>query len=268
MCPKTARETHVFVLVGVLGLGGVGDGGVTVGAVVFTVLEGRPRVRHDQELLDVTLQGGSTEGQGWMVLVETPARGCSQSHKHKEIKSKTRGRATFPTWARPLGRARGKPPCPGIGCSTRCEPAVLHPQPQIHLPKRQITPNSSSTTALTAPGRAGAGKLREKSSVPPKSAATRGQRNNSFAAGPVQLCRAAGSPCPVLKAPYWPQNFSSQKASRPFFYILPHLDDVPPAADTERENRNASDQPRKEPKGGFFSLKTRCRGSSSGARAG
>lgn len=70
----------------------------------------------------------------------------------------------------------------------------------------------------------------------------------------MQLCRAAGSPCPVLKAPYWPQNFSSQKASRPFFYILPHLD-VPPAADTERENRNASDQPRKEPKGGFFSTK-------------
>lgn len=46
----------VFILVGVLGLWGVGDGGVTVGAVVLTVLKGCPRVRHDQELLDVTLK--------------------------------------------------------------------------------------------------------------------------------------------------------------------------------------------------------------------
>lgn len=46
----------VFILVGVLGLGGVGDGGVAVGAVVLAVLQGCPRVRHDQELLDVTLK--------------------------------------------------------------------------------------------------------------------------------------------------------------------------------------------------------------------
>lgn len=55
--PQTPQEPYVFILVGVLGLGGVGDGGVAVGAVVFAVIMGCSRVRHDQELLDVTLQG-------------------------------------------------------------------------------------------------------------------------------------------------------------------------------------------------------------------
>lgn len=65
--PQTLRETYVFILVGVLGLGGVGDGGVAVGAVVFAVIVGCSGVRHDQELLDVTLQGrkdGASEGHG------------------------------------------------------------------------------------------------------------------------------------------------------------------------------------------------------------
>lgn len=91
LCPKPCPETHVFILVGVLGLGGVGDGSVTVGAVVFTVLQGCPRVRHDQELLDVTLQGGEHTGSGGLVLLETPARGCDQRQKHKEMKSKKPG---------------------------------------------------------------------------------------------------------------------------------------------------------------------------------
>lgn len=34
------RETYVFVLVGVLGLRGIGDSGVTVGAVVLAVIMG------------------------------------------------------------------------------------------------------------------------------------------------------------------------------------------------------------------------------------
>lgn len=65
--PQTLQETYVFILVGVLGLGGVGDGGVAVGAVVFAVIVGCSGVRHDQELLDVALQGrkdGVSEGHG------------------------------------------------------------------------------------------------------------------------------------------------------------------------------------------------------------
>lgn len=53
-----------------------------------------------------------------------------------------------------------------LGCSTRCEPSVLHPQPQIH-PSKDKSPRRA---ALTAPSKAGAGKRREKSAVPPKSA--------------------------------------------------------------------------------------------------
>lgn len=46
----------VFILVGVLGLWSIGDGGVTVGAVVLTVVVGCPGVGHDQQLLDVALK--------------------------------------------------------------------------------------------------------------------------------------------------------------------------------------------------------------------
>lgn len=62
--PQTLQETYVFILVGVLGLGGVGDGGVAVRAVVFAVIIGCPGVRHDQELLDVTLQGRKDRESG------------------------------------------------------------------------------------------------------------------------------------------------------------------------------------------------------------
>lgn len=62
--PKTLQDTYVFVLVGVLGLGGVRDGGVAVGAVVLAVIVGCSGVRHDQELLDVTLRGEQARGSG------------------------------------------------------------------------------------------------------------------------------------------------------------------------------------------------------------
>lgn len=65
--PQTPRKPYVFILVGILGLGGVGDGGVAVGAVVFAVIMGCSRVRHDQELLDITLQGRKHRALwGWM----------------------------------------------------------------------------------------------------------------------------------------------------------------------------------------------------------
>lgn len=48
-------RTHVFIWVGVLRLGFVGDGRVTVGAVVLAVIVSRPVVRDEEQLLDVTL---------------------------------------------------------------------------------------------------------------------------------------------------------------------------------------------------------------------
>jgi len=82
--PQTLQATHVFVLVGVLGLGGVGDGGVAVRAVVFAVIMGCSGVRHDQELLDVTLRGRTDRGsEGWTVHAEPPARGCRQGDNNR-----------------------------------------------------------------------------------------------------------------------------------------------------------------------------------------
>lgn len=46
----------VFVWVGVLGLGRVGDGSVTVRTVVLTVIISRPVVRDEEQLLDITLK--------------------------------------------------------------------------------------------------------------------------------------------------------------------------------------------------------------------
>lgn len=46
----------IFIWVGVLRLGGVGDGSVTVGAIVLAVIVSCPVVRHEQQLLDVTLK--------------------------------------------------------------------------------------------------------------------------------------------------------------------------------------------------------------------
>jgi hypothetical protein len=48
--------THIFVCVGVLGLGLLWDRNLTVGAVVFTVVIGSTVVRHNQQLLDVSLE--------------------------------------------------------------------------------------------------------------------------------------------------------------------------------------------------------------------
>lgn len=46
----------IFIWVGVLRLGGVGNGGVTVGAIMLAVIVSCPVVRHEQQLLDVTLK--------------------------------------------------------------------------------------------------------------------------------------------------------------------------------------------------------------------
>lgn len=53
---KPGSLTHVFVWVGILGLGRVGDGRVTVGAVVLTVVVSGPVVRDQEQLLDITLE--------------------------------------------------------------------------------------------------------------------------------------------------------------------------------------------------------------------
>lgn len=54
--PAAPSRTHIFIWVGVLRLGLVGDGGVTVRAVVLTVIVSRPVVRDKEQLLDVPLE--------------------------------------------------------------------------------------------------------------------------------------------------------------------------------------------------------------------
>lgn len=54
--PRTQPEpTHIFIRVGVLRLGGVGDGSVTIRTVVFAVIVRCPVVRDEEQLLNVTL---------------------------------------------------------------------------------------------------------------------------------------------------------------------------------------------------------------------
>ena len=67
----TGCRTHVFIGVGVLVLRLVGDGHLTVGAVVFTVIIGSAVVCYNHQLLDVPL--------------ENTAQGRLEIHAHRKL---------------------------------------------------------------------------------------------------------------------------------------------------------------------------------------
>lgn len=64
----------------------IGDGGVTVGAVVLTVVVGCPGVGHDQQLLDVALWGGK------------PKPRFNDSTKSSSLAADSRIRKDFTAW--------------------------------------------------------------------------------------------------------------------------------------------------------------------------
>lgn len=140
-------------------------------------------------------------------------------------------------------------------------PPCFIPSPKSTSPKEK----SNSTTVLTAPGKAGAGKTKRKELCTL-------QISNKTTHFHLVLCRAAESPWPVPKAAYWYRNFSASPTppagltSPPFFTSC--LTSMFHPQQTQQKIRNASDKPRKQPKGGFFIPKTRCKGSSLGTRAG
>ena len=116
--PQTLQETYVFILVGVLGLRGVGNSGVAVGAIVFTVIVRCSGVRHDQELLDVTLRGrkdrvsGGTDGATWSHQPKTAVKGINTTKKRK-----AKHLAGPPPRHGQVARDQPgeNPPCPGLG---------------------------------------------------------------------------------------------------------------------------------------------------------
>lgn len=144
------------------------------------------------------------------------------------------------------GMGRGKSSMPReqlllLGCSTRCEPFCAS------SPTPNPPPQKTNHAALTAPGKAGAGKIREKSFVPPKSAIKQLLSSRSCAAlqgHPVQSQKVLiGLKTPLFLPPH--QEVSHHP---PLFLHLAS----PRCSPHNREMRNASDKARKEPKGGFF----------------
>lgn len=144
------------------------------------------------------------------------------------------------------GMGRGKSSMPReqlllLGCSTRCEPFCAS------SPTPNPPPQKTNHAALTAPGKAGAGKIREKSFVPPKSAIKQLLSSRSCAAlqgHPVQSQKVLiGLKTPLFLPPH--QEVSHHP---PFFYILPHLD-VPPT--TERSEMHLI-KPEKSRREAFF----------------
>lgn len=117
-CPST----HIFVLVGVLGLGRVRDGGVTVGAVVLAVIVGCSGVRHDQELLDVTLRGRKHS-----VRVCTEPAGKRMKH-HRETKSTSPGAGLLPQLLVNLNTFFFPTPSPCLIKEISSSPAPASPQ--------------------------------------------------------------------------------------------------------------------------------------------